>query len=213
MEEMAAEMDERTSWTDRLRRAIKRRTFLKHGLLGLAIYFVPIFRWGRASGPERFLRPPGAIHEGEFLEKCLRCGLCGEVCPNLAIKFFDVGAGAKAGTPYIVPREQACMLCMKCNNVCPSGSLKPIERELEPILANVKMGKAAVDKNLCYSYNNRPCGVCYRACPLQDIALKIGMFERPIVVAENCVGCGCCERICIHYPQAIRVTPSEERIA
>lgn len=196
---------------EKLRRIFSRRDLLKYALLSIGLCFFPAFKWGQKERGLRFLRPPGALSENEFLETCIRCGMCGKVCPNQCIRFFDIGSGAKSGTPYIIPREQGCMLCMKCNHACPSGSLQPVERELTAIQENVKMGVAVLDANLCYSYNRRTCGVCYRACPLQGVALKIGMLERPILVQENCVGCGLCERICYHYPQAIRVLPIADR--
>ena len=48
---------------------------------------------------------------------------------------------------------------------------------------------------------------CASACPLEGTALSRGMWERPEVNAEACLGCGLCERSCIRYPQAIRVKP------
>ena len=155
----------------------------------------------------RFLRPPGAKDEAEFLRTCIRCGQCGEVCPNSTIKYFgfENGIGA-ADTPYIIPREQACILCMKCGDICPSGALEKIPAEAADIVARVHMGKAVVDKRLCLSYNGKTCGVCYRACPLQDVAMKCGMLEQPIVT-DACTGCGLCERACISMPQAIRILP------
>ena len=56
---------------------------------------------------------------------------------------------------------------------------------------------------------DRTCGVCYYACPLPDRALKLKAGARPVVDADECVGCGSCERACIHLPQAIRITPRQ----
>ena len=156
----------------------------------------------------RYLRPPGSLAEADFVGRCIRCGQCGEACPNRCIKFFGTENGFHSyGTPYITPREQACILCMKCSEVCPTGAISSIEREAETILDSVKMGKARVNESLCLSYQGKSCGVCYRACPLPDIAIKVGWMEQPHV-QDACVGCGLCERSCIQIPQAIRVIPS-----
>lgn len=187
-----------------------RRDVLKYLGVAIGVYFFSYFKWIPMGNRFRFLRPPGALPEEEFVQKCIRCGLCGDICPNQCIRFFDIGSGPNSGTPFIVPREQGCILCMKCNNACPSGALQPLQDDIVVIRQNVRMGVAVLDTDLCYSYNDRICGICYRACPLQDEALKISTWERPILVQEKCVGCGLCERICYHYPQAIKIIPYEE---
>jgi len=169
-----------------------------------------------ARSPKRLpLRPPGALDEVQFLARCIRCQRCSDACPNNAILPLDDAFGvAHRSTPYVQPRRQACMLCnkieghyLKCTEACPSGALQLVRKDIEDIQSKVGMGVAQIDEALCYSYNNWSCGACYRACPLPGMAMTLGMWERPTVVPEACVGCGGCERACIRYPHAIRVKP------
>ncbi len=188
---------------------MKRRSFLKSSFAAAAVAALPVmFKGVAARARVRSVRPPGALEEEDFVGRCIRCNKCGEACPNGCIQFMGFERGLVAwGTPHIIPRQQACILCMKCGVACPTGAIRPVRDELQEILAHVKMGRAVVDEAHCLSYQGKPCGVCYRACPLADVAMTIGFLEQPTVTA-SCVGCGLCERACIQLPQAVRIIPS-----
>ena len=106
---------------------ISRRKFLKTSTLvvaGSAIAYgaisVPLLRKDRL-----LLRPPGALDEDIFLASCIKCGQCLQVCPPQVIKLAGISQGFGVGTPYIIPREGACILCsgLPCVLACPTGAL------------------------------------------------------------------------------------------
>jgi MauM/NapG family ferredoxin protein len=207
--------------------AWKRRDFLKSSLLLGGAVAVGAKFLRPADAAATCLRPPGALPEEDFLATCIRCGQCIDACPNRAITRFTVGNAkpfsmtpgrGDAGTPTIFARQQACNLCagdqgeaLLCTAACPTGALRVVPKTAEEIQRRVSMGRAALDTNLCYSHNGGSCGVCVRACPFEGKALKAGIFERPLLDARYCVGCGLCERACIRYPQAISIVPDARR--
>ncbi len=142
------------------------------------------------------LRPPGAVPEDIFAQKCIRCGRCGEVCPYHCIKYFDIrDGGVFSGTPHVDVLEKPCYLCMKCVYVCPTGSLVPCAKE------DVRMGVAVINRQICVTWQQDKtglmCKTCFSVCPFSGIAIKIDHDFRPYIVEENCTGCGICAYSCI----------------
>lgn len=182
------------------------------GFLNALVLFLPVFLIAarrKVKARRRFLRPPGALPETQFKQQCIGCFKCATACPNDCIEMAGFEYGFEnVHTPIVVARSKACTLCMRCTEVCPTGALTEISRDMSEVQKNVKMGTAHVDKDLCFSYHGRTCGVCYRACPFPGKALKVGLYEQPVVNEDFCVGCGLCEQACIHMPQAIRVKPA-----
>lgn len=157
-----------------------------------------------AALPEesRYLRPPGAIQEEMFLQTCLRCGSCSDVCPVNAIVplTLEEGGTPAAGTPAVIPGRQACVVCeeLACMHACPSGALRLVE------LAEIRMGLAQLYETRCLRSNGEDCRICVEKCPLGETAIRIDQ-GRIDVRAPGCVGCGVCEMHCPTAPRAIAV--------
>ncbi len=148
----------------------------------------------------RFLRPPGARPEAEFLARCLHCGQCVDVCPYGCITVRMSLSPFRSGTPQIDPQLSPCYLCMRCCSVCPSEALENVS------IDKVKMGEARLEKGKCHTWEGFIlCRSCFERCPLKGnaIVLEKGMYP---VITEKCAGCGICEHVC--PTRAITTMPS-----
>ena len=157
----------------------------------------------QAPAPVRkdWLRPPGAVEEALFLERCTRCNDCTKACPYQAITF-----DRRDGSPVIFPDQAPCRLCddFPCIAACATEALLPVESPAE-----VRMGLAVVSHRLCTA--GQGCHACVSQCPTQ--ALSMDFSDMRLVVADSrCVGCGLCEQVCktVNDKIAIRVTPARQ---
>ncbi|MGD8784493.1 MAG: 4Fe-4S dicluster domain-containing protein, partial [Thioalkalispiraceae bacterium] len=73
---------------------MKRRTFIKRlAATGVTSLLADQVLAAKNNPSIRFLRPPGSLSEDEFISRCIRCGKCGEVCPNRCIQYFGFENG------------------------------------------------------------------------------------------------------------------------
>lgn len=157
----------------------------------------------RRVAPVRYIRPPGARPEMEFLAACTRCAECVAACPPFAIRKVPPDGGLQAGTPYIDPRLQACTVCetMPCARACPSGALTlPPEG-----WSGYRLAALELVPERCVTFAGTPCRACADSCPVGERALSIDEDGHPVLKAEGCVGCGLCVRACITSPSSFLI--------
>jgi ferredoxin-type protein NapG len=132
-----------------------------------------------------WLRPPGAVEEELFLDRCTRCGDCLPACPYGSIK-----KDPATGYPVIFANESPCYLCedFPCIAACGEDALVPVGDRAE-----VRMGLAVVSRADCTA--DQGCRFCLAQCPVG--ALSIDFTDPyPVVDQGKCVGCGICEQVC-----------------
>lgn len=179
----------------------------------------------------RWIRPPFAIDELDFLLACNRCGDCTQACPHEVIFPLHSKLGVSVfATPAMNLLNQACHLCADwpCVEVCEKGALKipvpAVENNEEGDINASTVDKSIDDENnvdaqeeqkplpkiatvsinidTCLPYNGPECGAC-RVCPVDGA--MIWTMEKPSINMEFCTGCALCREACILDVKAINV--------
>jgi polyferredoxin len=89
---------------------LQRRTLLASAAAGAA--FIPAARIADSldvNYHSKVIRPPGAVEERAFLERCIRCAECMKVCPNNALHPAFLESGVEGiWTPILIARIGYC---------------------------------------------------------------------------------------------------------
>jgi len=169
------------------------------------------------------IRPPGARAEADFLQRCVKCGLCMQTCPSGGLQPTWAEAGLEGlWSPMLVPAIGWCEFeCHACGQVCPTEAIAPLPLDEKK---TVKIGLAVFDTTRCLPFAyGRECIVCEEHCPVPDKAITFELREVttregdvltlkvPRVDPERCTGCGICETKCVFKDlAAVRVVSANE---
>ncbi len=172
------------------------------------------------------IRPPGALVEEQFLDRCIRCGECIRICSTSGqgLQYAGLETGWQGlATPILLPPVGYCEYnCNLCGQVCPTGAIKALSLDEKH---RVKMGTAHFDKTRCIPwYYGENCMVCEEHCPVPEKAIKFReekvltidgketVVMLPYVLEELCVGCGICVVRCpVEGEKGIFLTNGGER--
>ena len=190
-----------------------RREFLRRGGQKAAQLAGQLTRAAAASRAEKWLRPPFAVDELDFLLGCTKCGACIVACPhNVLFNLPEKMGRHAAGTPAMNLTNRGCHMCdgWPCATACEPNVLKaPDPDESSPPL---KLATLRIDEETCLPYLGPECGACSDSCPVPG-ALVWEAGIRPAIDQASCTGCALCREACILDPKAISISAPEDNTA
>ncbi len=175
------------------------------------------------------IRPPGSVEESEFLERCIKCDQCIDVCPTNVLQpaTFKEAGFEGLWTPVLNFNLGHCQLkCTLCSEVCPTGAIRRITVEEKmgkgafAAAGPVSLGTAFFNQGRCLPHAMEiPCVVCEEVCPTSPKAIQtkdeeamnvfgeIVVLNKPFMVPDLCIGCGICQHECpVTDSRAVYVT-------
>lgn len=200
---------------------LTRRSYLVTAIISIAAAALIRLKKVGITPTNNIIRPPGALPEEEFVDRCIRCNACFRACPTTTLIPAGMQGGLSGyGTPILDPREGGCLFeCTACGDACPTGAIAALA--LEP-KQRLKMGTAAVDVGRCLPYaKGKPCVVCVASCPTEAIFVtatdkKLPWGDHLVIPGVNslsCTGCGLCEAACpVEGAAAIMVNAEPRRL-
>ena len=143
--------------------------------------------------PQAEIRPPWALPEDAFIDRCTRCNDCLKACPQ---KILVVGDG---GYPTVDFSHAECTFCGDCVTACRPRALVRLD-DAAP------WQRKAVINDACLARRSVECRICGDFCDARAIRflLRLGGSPLPEIDSALCTGCGACVAPCPSRAIAIR---------
>ena len=131
------------------------------------------------------MRPPWALAEADFIDRCTRCNDCLNACPTRILKAGD------GGYPSVDFSAGECTFCGDCLAACQPQALQ--RHDGQPAWPY-----KAVIGDTCLPRQGVECRVCGDFCDSRAIRFqpRLGGSPLPELDPEKCTGCGACVAPC-----------------
>lgn len=135
--------------------------------------------------PKAENRPPWALPEIQFIDRCTRCGECQKACPT---QLITVGDG---GYPSLDFSRAECTFCGDCAAICQPRALNR-QPDVPP------WALQAVISDGCLPKRGVECRTCGDFCDQQALRFlpRMGGSPIPDINLDRCTGCGACVAPC-----------------
>ena len=144
-------------------------------------------------------RPPWALSESLFTDKCTRCHECISACEE---EIIFIGDGS---FPEIDFNRGECTFCEACIDTCkPAALLKQVANP-QAFYFDITIDDS------CLAKQKTHCQSCKDVCDTRAItmpwpkSISSGAIQTPEINIEDCTSCGACISIC--PSQSISINP------
>ena len=152
------------------------------------------------------LRPPWAVAEEEFQERCTRCGDCIRACAASGSHLLQPGEG---GFPVAVFNPAACTFCSDCLTACTATGSRALQAQ-EPVQERPWRLQLLIGED-CLPKQQVVCRTCAEMCDAGAIRFppRLGGVSLPVVDTDRCTGCGDCLAPCPTSALQLRPAPAD----